>query len=369
MGKLSSKKRMLTAIKLGEPDRIPLAPYVGSWYAPKLCGVQISEFTLGNNQKRAKILLEAQQKYGYDWIIAGGGHPYNWERTVKITEEGDSYRVTNKDNGTTTIYPKDDVPHTPLGKYTFEEIEKMEVRDSQDILRSGVLEPVEIISKKVGKEVLVESGVTGPWASSRTRIGFVEWIKAAYRSPELAKKTMRILFDANLEYAKAAVEAGAEAVFVEEGSVAADTIPPKLYEKLPFPYECEFIKELKKLGVSVILSLTGDIMPILDKIIETNADGYHFEESKKGFIIDVFQIRERLEGKKCFFIPFDQINLLRSGTLDEVRKGVIEIIQKSASGGGVVLSTGSPVLRDTPVENFEMMIQTAKTAGMYPIKL
>ena len=367
--KMGSRERMLKALDIGEPDMMPVAPYVGSWYAPRLCGLRISEYTLGNNRKRAEILMEAQRKFGYDWIMAGEGHPHGWRRTVRIRDAGSSYLVINKHNGTTRVFPKDDVPHTPFGEYKFEDVEKIPIQDHRDILRSGAFEPVETISKRVGKKILVSHGVTCPWSTSRRWTGLIEWIKALYRTPDLPEKVMKHAFEHNLEHAKASVEAGAQALWVEEGSVGTDTIPPKFYEKLAFPYEYQFIRKLRELGVPAILSVTGNVMPILDKIIETNADAHHFEESKKGFAIDVSQIRERLRGRKCFFVPFDQVNLLRTGNLEAVRNGVIDIIWKTAPGGGVVLSTGSPVLRDTPVRNFEMMIRTARAVGTYPIQL
>jgi len=58
--KLSSKERMLAAINLEEPDVMPVAPYLGSEYASKLLGLRISDYYLGSNNLRAKILLAAQ---------------------------------------------------------------------------------------------------------------------------------------------------------------------------------------------------------------------------------------------------------------------------------------------------------------------
>jgi hypothetical protein len=52
--KLSSKERMLAAINLEEPDVIPVAPYDGFWYAPKLLELRISDYYLGSNKLKAK---------------------------------------------------------------------------------------------------------------------------------------------------------------------------------------------------------------------------------------------------------------------------------------------------------------------------
>ncbi len=43
---LTSKERMLAALNLEEPDLVPVAPYVGRHYIPKVMGLQISDWVL-----------------------------------------------------------------------------------------------------------------------------------------------------------------------------------------------------------------------------------------------------------------------------------------------------------------------------------
>ena len=109
-------------------------------------------------------------------------------------------------------------------------------------------------------------------------------------------------------------------------------------------------------------------MPILDKIIELEPTAHHFEESKKGFIVDIYKIREKLRSKACLFIPFDTISTLSSNNQDLIESEVIEIISKTAEGGGVILSTGCPVLKDTDETSLDTMIKVARKVGKYPIK-
>jgi uroporphyrinogen decarboxylase len=226
---------------------------------------------------------------------------------------------------------------------------------------------VEIISKRVGNEVLVVNHLGVPFGDAAFMVGLKEWILALYRKPQLAEKAMEWCLSQTLEYAKALVEAGTEAFYMEEIWASTDIISPSLYEKFAFPYECMQIKKLRKFGIPLILSFCGNPMPILDKIIETKPDAHHFEESKKGFIVDIFKIREKLRGKTCFFMPVDAINLLPSSDLEAIRKNVTEIVTRTAEGGGVVLGTGCPLMKDTSPESLDMMIRTAREVGKYPI--
>ncbi len=371
---LSSKERMLAAINLEEPDVIPVAPYDGFWHAPKLLGLRISDYYLGSNKLKAKILLAAQKKHGYDWILAYTGHTHDWRKNVNIEDAGDKYIVTPKKPGwqlggwlLEQIVPKDNAPHYPPGYSNIEDIPELETNDSDSILHSGELEQVEIISKRVGNKVLVVNHLGVPFGDAAFMVGLKEWILALYRKPQLAQKAMEWCLSQTLEYAKALVEAGTEAFYMEEIWASTDIISPSLYEKFAFPYECMQIKKLRKFGIPLILSFCGNPMPILDKIIETKPDAHHFEESKKGFIVDIFKIREKLRGKTCFFMPVDAINLLPSGDLEAIRKNVTEIVTRTAEGGGVVLGTGCPLMKDTSPESLDMMIRTAREVGKYPI--
>ena len=65
-----SKERILDALHLKEPDVVPIAPYIGFWFAPKLLWYNISEYVLGTNKFRAEVLLNAQKRFGFDWIMA-----------------------------------------------------------------------------------------------------------------------------------------------------------------------------------------------------------------------------------------------------------------------------------------------------------
>ena len=109
-------------------------------------------------------------------------------------------------------------------------------------------------------------------------------------------------------------------------------------------------------------------MPILDKILETGPTAHHFEESKKGFTVDIYKIREKLRKKACMFIPFNAVTLLPSNDLKAIEREVVEIVSKTAEGGGVVLGTGCPILKDTSEESVDTMTKTVRIVGRYPIQ-
>jgi uroporphyrinogen decarboxylase len=368
---MTSKERMMAALNLEEPDMIPIAPYMHFWYAAKASGYTISEYELGTNKFQAKLLLNAQKKFGYDWIMASGGHEHGWRENVDIRDENDRYVITPKEEGyslgrwsTKHIVPKDDAPYylTSTDGYlkNIEDYAEMPITDAETIYRRGELEPMEIISRRIGDKVLVVGHLGSPFGAGADIVGLNQWILALYKKPDLAEKVMKQSIEQSLEMARAEIKAGAEAFFIEEAFAGTDTISPKLYEKFGFPHEKEHINRLNKLGIPTILSFTGDPMPIIDKIIETGPTAHHFEESKKGFTVDVYKIRAKLRGNACMFLPFDAVYLLPSNDLMAIEREAVQIVSRTAEGGGVVLSTGCPILKDTSEESIDTMIKTAR---------
>jgi uroporphyrinogen decarboxylase len=376
--KMTSKERMLAVLGLEEPDILPVAPYLNYHYAPRATGYTMSEYILGTNKFRAEVLLEQQKKFGIDWILGDSGHPHGWRESVDITKEKDRYIITQKNKGyylgrwhATSILPEDSEPYyinrTKGYLSRIEDYEELPITDADTILNGGQLELLEIISKRVSEEVLVAGHISAPFVSGSGTVGLQQWIIDLHKKPDIVKKVMERAVEQEVERARAEIDAGAELFFITECYAGVDILSPKLYEEYAFPYERILIKKLNKMGIPTSLQFCGDPMLILDKIIETGATAYHFEESKKGFTVDIYKIREKLRDKACMFIPFDAISLLQSGDLKAIEREVNNIVSSTAKGGGVVLSTGCPVMNDIPEESIETMIKTARRTGRYPI--
>ena len=61
------------------------------------------------------------------------------------------------------------------------------------------------------------------------------------------------------------------------------------------------------------------------------------------------------------------VDLLSTGTPDEIEKVVRELIRDIAPGGGYILSSGNSIPSYAKVENVIVMGQAIKEYGRYPI--
>ncbi|MEM2703495.1 MAG: uroporphyrinogen decarboxylase family protein [Candidatus Bathyarchaeia archaeon] len=206
---------------------------------------------------------------------------------------------------------------------------------------------------------LVTGIIGAPFGEVTCRLGLIETMLCLFKRPDLLKKLSELVLRRYIEEAKALIEAGVEAFWIEEVFAGTDTISPRNFEDIALPYEKRLINELNTLGAYTILYFCGNPMPIIEKIASVNAHAFAFEEDKKGFRINISQIRNLLKGRACLFGNFDAINTLRKNPR-EVEESAKEMILKLAPEGGFVLGTGSPVLKDVPPENVDALIIAAR---------
>lgn len=365
MGIWTARERLEAALNLEEPDRVPVAPYVGRWHAPRLLGLQISDYILGENRFRARVLVEAQRRHGYDWVMGETGHPKRWRENVRVQRVVGGYLLTDSPGTDPSFVPNDDVPHRPFGRLTPEQADSLAPPDHEELLRSGQLELIEEIVKLAGDDVPVSGTLGAPFWGCVDWIGLVNVMLLHHRREAFLRRLIDKSVAHGVERGRALVEAGASLLFVEEAFASADVIGPRLYERLVLPYERILVSKLRALSVPVVLSSVGSVKPIVERIAQAGADAYHFEESKKGFTNEIRVMRTVLRDKACLFAPFDAVHTLRQSSPVTVEEAAARLIAENAAGGGLVLSTGCPILKDTPPDNVDALVQAMKRQGRY----
>ncbi len=370
---LTSKERMLAALNIEEPDVVPIAPYVGYWYTSKVMGLQMSDWLLGDVETKVKIALHANRHHQYDWIMSGLNRPDDWKDNAVITDHGSFYEVqeTHPETGkqSTRKIPKDEAPHSSTGDVTPENILEVFERECvsyDEILARGECHISQRLIEEVGDEVLVTGYLGIPFGEVGCRLGLQTTIINMFRNPDLIKEAIELASRRYVEEVKAQKEVGVEVVWAEEVYAGTDILSPEQFKEFSLPYCQKIVNEVRKLNMKCIFYFCGGVNHIIDDILTINADAFAFEEDKKGFHIDIKKIRELTKGKAGLFGNFDALYTLRS-TPQEIENKVKEMILELAPGGGFILGTGSPILKNVPIENVETMIQTARRVGRYPI--
>jgi len=143
--------------------------------------------------------------------------------------------------------------------------------------------------------------------------------------------------------------------------VAADILAPSTFRALVLPALSMFYHELERIGLIPISYFLGDVNPILDDIAGMGARALMVEESKKNYKLDVVKIHEKLDGRMALFGNLDSIYHLLWGSLKTIEAETRRQCA-CAKKGGFIMACGSPICLDTPRENIDMMLRTARNA-------
>lgn len=235
--------------------------------------------------------------------------------------------------------------------------------DEAEIDESGVFEHVRVISEKMGKTSFITLHEGNPVCRILDEyFGFEDGLIAMMEEPEMMAYFLYRLYDGLLPRMRALKAAGADAYAGSETYCTPDIISPDMYRNIIFPAQKHFYEAVKKEGLLPICYFLGDVRPLLDDINRLGLSGLMIEESKKGFCLDVTEIRKKLTEETVLFGNIDSVYILQNGTVSEVEEAVKKQL-KAAEYGTFVVSNGCPVSFNTPEENIKAMIDTVKYGG------
>jgi uroporphyrinogen decarboxylase len=140
------------------------------------------------------------------------------------------------------------------------------------------------------------------------------------------------------------------------GFRTATLISPDHLRGYTLPWHRRFAEMAHARGLPYFLHSCGNIEEIMEDLIETvEIDGKHsFEEA----ILPVAQFKARY-GHRIAVLGGVDVNVLGSGTSDEVRTYVRRTIEACTPGGRYAIGSGNSIPSYIPVENYLTMLDEA----------
>ena len=216
----------------------------------------------------------------------------------------------------------------------------------------------------IGKalDMSLYGSVGSPVWSLYGRLGYEALMIFLAVAPELAAYAARRIFANARQTIRMISALGADAVWIEE--CLTDQINPELFWQVNLPALQLCTQEIRSCGMKSIYYFCGNPGDRLDAILEAGADAVHFEESKKGFTIDIADIVRFIDGRCTVFGNLDSIGLLPNGDELSLRKEICRQLDAGRRNGGrFVMSTGSPITPETPVERVRLYTDIVRELG------
>lgn len=139
-------------------------------------------------------------------------------------------------------------------------------------------------------------------------------------------------------------------------------LSPSMFAEFVAPYSARIVKAYRDMGLYAIKHTDGNIMPILDQLIQINPHALHSLDPQAK--VDIAEVK-RIAGDKLCLIGNVNCGLLQTGTDEEVEESVLYALRSGMPGGGYIFSTSNCVYTGMPLNRYEMMLDIWKREGYY----
>ena len=210
-----------------------------------------------------------------------------------------------------------------------------------------VLKALSLLRERFGGEVAVLGGVVGPFTLTGHLLGLGQLLVNSLTNVPALLPFLIAAVKFSSEYAKRQVQAGADAIVVEDMAASLDLTSPQIYQDVVLPQQKKLIEAIP---APVILHVCGNNTPILTQLVEAGAHALSLDAKT-----DLSRAAQAARGK-CAVIGGVPPMALLDGNPDVVRAKSRE----SLSAGVHILAPGCGIPPRTPSANLQAMAQTAR---------
>lgn len=140
-------------------------------------------------------------------------------------------------------------------------------------------------------------------------------------------------------------------------------LSPALFSEFVTPYLARLIAAYRALGFYTIKHTDGNIMPILDQLLQANPHALHSLDPQAG--VDIAEVKRRCGAQVCL-IGNVNCGLLDTGTDAEVIASARYALEHGMPGGGYIFSTSNCIYTGMRLERYELMQKVWREEGNYP---
>ncbi len=139
-------------------------------------------------------------------------------------------------------------------------------------------------------------------------------------------------------------------------------LSPKMFAEFIQPYLYKIIKETKEAGGYTIKHTDGNIMPILDQLVECEPDALHSIDPMAG--VDIKELKERVGDKVCLC---GNVNcaLMQTGTEEEVIASAEYCLTYAKPGGGYIFAISNIPFKGLDPDRYRLILDVWKRMRDY----
>ena len=353
------RDRVLTALDRQQPDRCPMQISFTPEFAMRLRMEMNLAVAGGHNPHGGGNTYQLERALGEDLLLTsvGWANSYYQADRAYVDEWGIGWEVSKYE--------------TPFGEGHYTEICSHPLADDNavsryrppDANRPELYQDAEALVRDYGRDYyIVGVTVTTIFETAWALRGLEQMLTDFVENPELAEAILDIPFQYHLTAARKLVQLGMDMIWTGDdvGAQSDMILSPAMWRRFFKPRMAKFFAELKRINPKVKTAYHSDgvIYPIIPDLIEIGLDVLNPIQPA---CMDPARLKREYGDKLCFWGSIDEQHTLPFGTADDVRNEVLARIDTLGKGGGLILGPTHHVQLDTPMENFQAMLETMKT--------
>ncbi len=373
---MTSIERVLTAINLKEPDRVPVWPLI-DFLPVKYYDVTAQEMIEDPDKSQKAYEWIYHKLGGYDIAMAGGGmymqyiNPFpdffsvyylDWRLPGRMLDVNASPQLVEQSLSNPFITEQDYDKIIEHGLLWLANFRRAGMKDMQRLGKIGAKVAENTVKWWTHFKVPTfnDGAAIPPFDLLSVFRGSTNFMKDIYRYPDKIKEVSDFLIDNLILMGEYGVSMSqGKTILVGAARASADFVSIKHFEELFWPYFKKMVSKYVNDGFIVQLHMDTNWTDRLHYLRELPKGKIYMHMDER---TDIFKAKEILGDHICI-----QGNLKPSlftlGTPAMVEKQTKEIIDKCAEGGG--LFVGSEIPDNAKLENLKAMINTCKTYGVY----
>ena len=192
-----------------------------------------------------------------------------------------------------------------------------------------------------------------------------EWCGRLVEDPESVKKEAEKRVDQALERGERLADHGGIDGFALCSDYCFNTGPflrPEWFDEFVTPFLTRLIQGYRSQGHYVIKHTDGNILPILDSLLEGKPHALHSLDPQGD--VDIAEVKKRVGDRVCL-IGNVNCGLLDSGTDEECIESARYALQHGMPGGGYIFSTSNCIYTGMKLSRYELILDVWRKEGVY----
>jgi uroporphyrinogen decarboxylase len=359
---MTGKERILTALDVKEPDRVPLyihgineAPIIG--IGKHLTqGLPEPQFfrnmEVGDKMKLLDTLFLIHESFGVDGFTSFEiGH----ETTVDDMHVKDDFGVTYQ-----------------LSEYGIPVAVDHPIKD-MDALKNFTppvpdrshLTLLDLAKARFANEKAIFWLMRGTFVRSWRLTGMENLMFKMFDAPDFVHEIARITMEYNLAQLEMLAEAGLDVLVIEDDIAGANgpLISPGYFAEFVNAYNRRIVEKAHEKGLKVVRHSDGNLWKLMDTLLDTGYDGLNPLEPQADMAMK--KVKDECGDKICLIGNIDCVDLLPNGTPEQVDEAVASAIKDAGAGGGLIISSSNSLHPGVNPENCIAMFESTKKHGKY----